>query len=266
MALTKSKSTNKRRIIKVLVGALLVASVAITGVVLQKNKELETELKSNNNKIVKLETKVKSLTSEKESLEEDLSYEINSESDIRIIRDDLIEAINKIVKDRNRNIEDIDILRALNSTENRIMDEYIRIAALILATMEIESNFKYINCTNNNGTVDHGIMQVNDAIIPHIKEALGDHIDPINSKDDNVEAGSWEIYECYLRAKDKHPEDVIWWTYAYYNRGMYFESTDAWKNPKNPNYKAVHEQANARSNKFKESYNAYYEALCKAID
>ena len=158
-------------------------------------------------------------------------------------------------------IKDIDILRALNSSEKRVMDEYIRIAALVIATMEIETSFKYITSENKNGTADHGIMQVNDIAIPHVKDALGENIDPINNKNHNVEAGSWEIYECYLKAKEKHPENAIWWTYVYYNRGLYVESTDAWKNPNNPNHKAVRNQANVRSNKFKESFEAYYEAL-----
>lgn len=196
-----------------------------------------------------------------EKLQEELSIKINSQSDIRLIRDDLIESIKEVVESRNFKIQDIDVLRALKSTENRLMDEYIRIASLVLATMETESGFRYIVCENNNGTKDYGIMQVNDVVLPHVKDALGDWIDPINNRDHNVEAGSYEIYECYLKAKDKHPEDVIWWTYAYYNRGMYFESKDTWKNPKNPHYKAVHEQANTRSEIFKEKYNAYYDIL-----
>ena len=104
-----------------------------------------------------------------------------------------------------------------------------------------------------------------EAISWHLKEALGENIDPINNKSDNVESGSWEVYDCYIQAKEKHPEDVIWWTYAYYNRGKYFENQDAWKNSNNPNYKEMHKQANARSSKFKEHYNFYYNELIEML-
>ena len=250
-----------KKIIKIIAGVLLAVSFIVSSCSLASNKiALEAEKETTK----KLKEEISILASENKKLEEEAAIVINSTSDIRLIRDDLIDAIKEVVESRNRDIKDVDILRALNSTENRIMDEYVRIASLILATMETESNFKYITNENNNGTTDYGIMQVNDVVIPHLKEALGNYIDPVNNKDHNVEGGSYEIYECYLKAKDKHPEDVIWWTYAYYNRGQYFESTDSWKNPNNPNYKAVHEQANVRSNKFKECYNAYYEVLSSA--
>ena len=254
-----SDKQKRNKIIKIMAGALIIVNAVLSCGLVHMSKELE----SSKNQVTQLCETNNELKKTNQHLEKELSINVNSKSDIRIIREELIVKIKDVVKERQFKIEDIDILRALNSSENRIMDEYIRVAALVLATMETESGFRYISSTNKNGTVDHGIMQVNDVVIPHLKDALGEQIDPINSKDDNVEGGSYEIYECYLKAKDKHPEDVIWWTYAYYNRGQFFENTDAWKNPNNKNYQAVHKQANERSKKFKKTYNAYYEALTK---
>lgn len=261
MALAKSKTKNKNLINKIIIGALVLSNIFTICVASKSNKSLSSDNAVMQKKIMTTDKTISSLREDIKKLNEELSIRLSSESDLRLIRGDLIHKINEVVSSKNKKISEVDVLRALNSTEERIMDEYIRVASLILATMETESNFRYITCTNNNGTKDYGIMQVNDAIIPHAKEALGDNIDPINNKNHNVKAGSWEIYECYLKAKDKHPEDVIWWTYAYYNRGMYFEGQDQWKNPNNPNYKKVHKQANERSNKFKEYYNSYHEAL-----
>lgn len=254
-----------RTIKNIIIGLLIASNIGLGASLLISNNKINKLEEVNNNNISSSKTKISDLLSDIEKLEEELSVKINSESDLRLIRGDLIFKINEVVHSKNKEIAEVDVLRALNSTENRIMEEYIRVASLILATMETESNFKYITNNNSNGTQDHGIMQVNDVIIPHIKEALGENLDPINNKDHNVEAGSWEIYECYLKAKDKHPEDVIWWTYAYYNRGLYFEGTDTWKNPNNPNYNKVHKQAEIRSEKFREYYNSYYEALIALI-
>lgn len=263
MALSSVKTKEKRNnILNLIAGVLISFSLGFglcafkaIGDINSIEEEHKQELQKANKE---LDNKYKK---EIEKLQEELSIKINSTSDIRLIRNDLIDSIKQVVESRNFKIQDVDILRALKSTENRLMDEYIRIASLVLATMETESGFRHITSENNNGTKDHGIMQVNDVVIPHVKDALGDWIDPINNKDHNVEAGSYEIYECYLKAKEKHPEDVIWWTYAYYNRGLYFESKDTWRNPNNPHYKAVHKQADTRSKIFKEKYNAYYEIL-----
>lgn len=259
MALLKDKT------IKSIIGLLIASNIILGAGLIINNKKLKDLQQTNIENIDSSKNTISNLNSDINKLQEELSIKLNSESDIRLIRGDLIFKINEVIQSKNKEIAETDILRAFNSTENRLMEEYIRVLSLILATMETETNFKYITCNNTNGTKDHGIMQVNDAIIPDIKEVLGDNIDPINNKDHNVEAGSWEIYECYLKAKNKHPEDVIWWTYAYYNRGLYFENTDSWKNPNNSNYKKVHNQANVRSNKFKECYNAYYEELIKLI-
>jgi hypothetical protein len=258
MALARTRQKNT---VKIIIGTITAAILIANSCSLASSNKA---LKSEKEKVNKLQKEIALLNKENENLKNEASIKVNSVSDIKIIREDLINAIKEAVDNRNRSIDNIDVLRALNSAENRIMDEYIKVAALILTTMETESNFKYINNINKNGTSDYGIMQVNDAIIPYIKKTLGDNIDPKNNKDHNVECGAYEIYECYLKAKEKHPEDVIWWTYAYYNRGLYFESMDTWKNPNNPNYSAVHKQANVRSNKFKESFNVYYEALKSA--
>lgn len=259
MALAKVK--NKERILKAIIGVLIATNIISFGQYIVKCNELSDEKVAHQQTIERVKEEIQVILEETKKLEEKASIKINSESDIRVIREDLIENIRKVVEERNFKIDEVDILRALNSTENRIMDEYIRVAALVLATMETETGFKHMVHENKNGTVDYGIMQVNEVVVPHLKEALGEHLDPINNKDHNVEGGSWEIYECYLKAKDKHPEDVIWWTYAYYNRGQYFESTDVWKNSKNPNHEAVKKQADIRSKKFKQCYNAYFEAL-----
>lgn len=259
MTLTKIKGN--KRIIKIITIALVASNIMTIISLCSKNKELNSLIHENSN----LEKNVKDNKKEIERLKEELSIKMNSHSDIRLIQPNILEMVDDIVKNHNMNIEQADILRAISSTENRIMDEYIRILSLILATMEIETNFSYKTNENKNGTKDHGIMQVNDSIIPHIKEALGKQLDPVNDKDHNVEAGSYEIYECYLKAKEKHPEDVIWWTYAYYNRGMFFENTDAWKNHNNPRYKEVHNQANVRSEKFKKVYLKYYNELITLI-
>lgn len=266
MALSKIKSTNNKELIKkIIIGLLVVSNIGLGTALIKTSNELNNEIASYKESVNNIKEKIKKLKFTNKELEKQASLVVNSESDIRIIREDLIEAVKRIVNERDRDIQDVDILRALKSTENRVMDEYVRTAALILATMETETNFKYIVNTNNNGTKDYGIMQVNEVVVPHLKEALGDWIDPINNNNHNVEGGSYEIYECYLKAKDKHPEDVIWWTYAYYNRGLYFEGTDAWKNPSHPSYEKVHKQANVRSNIFKDSYNAYYEALTASL-
>ena len=256
---------NKKTMIKILVGLLIATNIGTGSLLAIKNSELKQANIDKQESIVDTKETIDKLIKENKDLTEKLSYKINSESDIRVIREDLIDEIKQVVSDKQMKVADIDILRALNSTEDRIMEEYIRVLSLILATMETETNFRHMVNENTNGTKDYGIMQVNDVIIPYVKDGLGEWIDPINNKDHNVQAGSYEIHECYLKAKEKHPEDVIWWTYAYYNRGMYFEGTDAWKNPNNPNYKKVHNQANVRSQKFKESYNAYYEALIALI-
>lgn len=139
------------------------------------------------------------------------------------------------------------------SSKKTSTSEYKRKVAILLATMEIESDFKMINHVNRNGSVDYGIMQVNSCVIPTIRKAMGSKI--ANGLkyniSDNIEAGSYEIITlCYNKAKKKHPNNVLWWTYAYYNRGLYFE-----------NYKYSYSQVNKCSQKFIKVYNKYRKYL-----
>lgn len=263
----------KRNLLKIIVGVLVSTNVAAVYLYTREKSLHLDAVNSNVETVKKLEKQANELKEANSKLTSIIDYKENSSSTISDVREDLVECIQEAVAKRGEelnnpklSIDKLDAMRALKSAENRVIDEYIRLSALILATMNTESNFSYKVNENLNGTKDYGIMQVNDVVIPHIKEALGDNIDPINNKSDNVEGGSWEIYECYSKAKDKHPEDVIWWTYAYYNRGLYFENTDAWKNPANSSYEAVHKQADTRSKIFKEAYNFYYEELSQAIE
>lgn len=139
------------------------------------------------------------------------------------------------------------------SSKNTSTSEYKRKVAILLATMEVESDFKMINHRNSNGTIDYGIMQVNSSVIPTIRKAMGSKV--ANGLkyniSDNIEAGSYEMITlCYNKAKKKHPNNVIWWTYAYYNRGLYFE-----------NYSYNYNQANTRSQKFIKIYKKYLKDL-----
>lgn len=172
------------------------------------------------------------------------------------IQDKIINTIYDKVSKKHKHITKYKIKRSFISAKARLKDkdnltyeEYYNVVALILATMETESDFRNIICHNTNGSIDYGIMQVNTSIISEIEDDLGD-LDIENSKKDNIEAGSWEIYKCYEKALSKHPDNIIWWTYAYYNRGMYFE-----------NYDYDYDQANTRSKIFIKKYNKYYKLI-----
>lgn len=139
------------------------------------------------------------------------------------------------------------------SSKGTSKSEYKRKVAILLATMEVESDFKMIRHVNRNGSVDYGIMQVNSSVIPTIRRAMGSKIANGLKYNvaDNIEAGSYEMITlCYNKAKKKHPNNVIWWTYAYYNRGLYFE-----------NYSYNYNQANRNSQKFIRIYNKYRKDL-----
>ena len=270
MALAKKIKENLSSIV---VGGLIVTNLVTIGLWFQE-KEIHADTIDESKVTIESLTKdIETLSTDNKQLSSILDHKVNSSSIIGSVRDSLVDKIQTAVKDRGEDlnnpalsISDIDAKRALKSAENRVMDEYIRLASLVLATMNVETNFKHIVNENPNGTKDYGIMQVNDAIIPEVKDALGEDIDPVANKTDNVESGSWEIYDCYLLAKEKHPENVIWWTYAYYNRGKYFESKDNWRNPNNPQYASVHKQAEERSNKFKNAYEYYYNTLKETVD
>lgn len=269
MALAK----NRKDLFKIIIGGLIVANLVVLGLYLKEKDSHAETARQAKSAITDTVKELKNIEKTNQELSDMVDYKVNTSSTIGAVRSDLVELIQKAVKERGVNlnnpdlkIDELDAMRALKSAENRVLDEYMRLTALVLATMNTESNFTYKTNTNPNGSKDYGIMQVNDSVIPYLKEALGENIDPINNKNHNVESGSWEIYDCYVQAKDKHPEDVIWWTYAYYNRGKYFENTDTWKNPKHPNYDAVHKQADVRSKIFKEAYEFYYDKLKEAVD
>lgn len=168
-----------------------------------------------------------------------------------------INTIYKHNKKAHPSISKYKIKRAAITAKNRSSkktstSEYKRKVALLLATMEVESDFKMINHRNSNGTIDYGIMQINSSVIPTIKKAMGNKVSKLKTNvAHNIEAGSYEIITlCYNKAKKKHPNNVIWWTYAYYNRGLYFE-----------NYSYNYNQANARSQKFIKVYKRYLKDL-----
>lgn len=125
--------------------------------------------------------------------------------------------------------------------------EYYRMVAIHLAVMELESNFDNSIICNNGSTKDYGIMQVNTMVIPEAQKSLKDYSLDVFNLRDNVKIGSWEINLCYKKAKKLHPESTLWWTYAYYNRGMYFKLNTY-------NYK----ETNQRSQKFITTYKKYF--------
>lgn len=128
--------------------------------------------------------------------------------------------------------------------------KYFKMVAIHLAIMEIESNFDNNIVCNNLTTKDYGIMQVNTQVIPTArKELYNSSLDPYDLED-NVCMGSWEIYECYKKAKRKHPDKLLWYTYAYYNRGLYFE-----------NYNYNYDEADQRSRIFIKSFYKYFNIL-----
>lgn len=134
------------------------------------------------------------------------------------------------------------------------MNEYYEIVSVILATMDIESSFEHnTTCSNTNKTTDYGIMQVNSVTIKDIKLKLGDSVS--NYKEDikhNIKAGTYEAMLCWNKAKKVHPEDVPFHSYAYYNRGLWYEQK--------PFNKA---QRDKRSNIFKSKYFKYYDMILK---
>lgn len=164
---------------------------------------------------------------------------------------ELLEFISSTYKSINMDI----INCAFNSAKNRMPDasenEYNTMVALHLAVMEVETGFKPNTIGKNTSTFDYGIMQVNETAINHAKDYLDNPYLNEFILADNVEIGSAIIDQCYRQALEKHPgENTIWWMYAYYNRGLYFE-----------NYSWDFVQANARSNKFIQKYNSYYNIL-----
>lgn len=134
------------------------------------------------------------------------------------------------------------------------MGDFLELFAINVTIMEIESNFNEDLICNNPTTKDYGIMQVNSTVIKTAEKELKKKFNILNLHD-NVNVGSWEIYTCFIKAKEKHPDNVLWWSYAYYNRGLYFENTQSWKTG------SCYDQANSRSQIFIDKFNKYYKIL-----
>ena len=84
----------------------------------------------------------------------------------------------------------------------------------------------------------------------HAKKELNDNTLSVFNLEDNIKMGSWEIYRCLSKAQEKHPNNEIWWFYAYYNRGLWFE-----------NRSYDYNEANQRSKKFINIFNNYFNIL-----
>lgn len=164
------------------------------------------------------------------------------------------EILNK-VKKVNKNVSEKAIYYAFEIADEYIafdddIEGYFEMVALILAIMEVESNFNNNIICDNITSKDYGIMQVNSTVIPHAQAELNDYTLNVFDLKDNIKMGTWEINKCYEKAKKKHSDNVIWWFYAYYNRGLYFE-----------NYSYDYNQANERSSKFIKIFNKYFNVL-----
>lgn len=156
---------------------------------------------------------------------------------------------------KNANMKMIDY--AFESANNRKsmekdMNDYLKLVAMHLSIMEIESNFNNSIICKNPTTLDIGIMQVNTSVVNYIRKGLkNQYLNPYILKD-NIEMGSYELYTCYKKAKKSHPSNALWYTYAYYNRGLYFEK-----------YNWNYNQTNKRSMKFIKTFKKYYKCMFK---
>lgn len=169
--------------------------------------------------------------------------------------DQLKEKIYKKARKSSKTVTREIIDLAFDAAENKValnknMKEHLKLVAIHLAVMEIESNFDNSIINHNPTTDDYGIMQVNSSVIKYCMKGIGDNTLNVFDLEDNIQMGSFEIYECYKKAKEEHPDNVIWWFYAYYNRGMFFEQYD-W------NY----DDADHNSKIFIKKYNKYFRIL-----
>lgn len=193
-----------------------------------------------------------------------LSYEkaFYSEELAEELKQPIIEKVYAEAKKHYKNVRKEYLELAYDVCQNRINDknpltmkEFLNLFILNVSIMEVESNFieniKGVNST----TTDHGIMQVNSSVIKTAEKELGRKLDVRNNLYDNIDTGSWEIFECYSKAEKNHPDNVLWWTYVYYNRGLFVENTKSWKTG------AAYIQANERSRIFLETYNKYYNCM-----
>ena len=195
---------------------------------------------------------------------EDVSYEkaIYSVELAEELKQPIIDKIYKEAKKHYKNVEIEHLEIAYDVCQNRIdektpltMKEFLNLFVLNVTIMEIESNFTEDIKGINSTSTDHGIMQINSMVIETAEKELGRILDVENNLYDNIDTGSWEVFECYSKAKDKHPDNVLWWTYVYYNRGLFVENTTAWKTG------LAYDQANTRSKIFLNTYNKYCEAM-----
>ena len=133
-------------------------------------------------------------------------------------------------------------------------EEYYSLVSMILSAIDMESDFENKDTYNSVNSIDYGLMQINTCNIPIIEKELG-ILDIRNSTKDNIEAGSWIIYNCYIKAFEEHPDDILLYTYSYYNRGIYFENFEYDKN-----------QMYKRGDIFADKYFKYYKTIIKEID
>lgn len=209
--------------------------------------------------IVKAEEEFINLTSTKN---EKLSYEeaFYSVELAEELKHSVVEKVyNKVVSEYpSAKIECIELAYDVASTrlaEPFTMKDFFNVFIMNVVIMELESGFNQNTIGNNPTTKDYGIMQINETTKDMLEDALDRKLNIENSLYDNIDAGSYIIFTCYEKALKKHPTDSLWWTYVYYNRGLYVENSDSWKGGKSFN------QANIRSNKFIETYNKYYTCI-----
>lgn len=176
-------------------------------------------------------------------------------------KDIIVNNVYHVAKKTSNTVNKRQIELAYDISSNRLqepfmMEDFLNVFVMNVTIMELESTFKQdLVCVNLTST-DYGIMQVNSSIIKTIEDNLEREID-VDDLYDNIDAGSWEIFECYLLASKKHPDNKLWWAYVYYNRGMFVENTNAWKSGKSFN------EANKRSKKFIKVFNKYYDCIPK---
>lgn len=181
------------------------------------------------------------------------SDEILYKEELKDIKKKLLKQAKK--SNKNANMKMIDYV--FESADNRKsmekgMNDYLKLVAMHLSIMEIESNFNNSVICKNPTTLDIGIMQVNTSVVNYIRKGLkNQYLNPYDLKD-NIEMGSYELYTCYKKAKKEHTSNSLWYTYAYYNRGLYFEK-----------YNWNYNQTNKRSMKFIKTFKKYYKCMFK---
>lgn len=227
---------------------LLAIIIAITSLIVSSEK-INVNAESNmNQEVTNIEKKIKQDNS-------NIIYYSNKtlyEGYFKTIKEELYKKAHKNSKTVTHRMIDL----AFKSADERInmnkvsIKEYFTLVAIHLAVMEVESNFNNDIVCYNTTTKDYGVMQVNSSVIKYAKEGLNDYSLDVFDLHDNVEMGSWEIYECYSKAKRNHPDNVLWWFYAYYNRGLYFE-----------NYPWDYDETNTRSKIFINKFNKYFTIL-----